>query len=200
MSNLFNIKSWDEFKKIFNSNIGSALNYIERVDSYVIIAHNHQLKFHYMLAKSSADPSELSDFEVNYKDKITISGKLKTEVSSPDLVIAKANDSSATAVKSLNNKSGILKAFLIDYDGHKVMTSLKVDGEVIFNVSCETLDQIKAIGSLKNNSISWDNESNSFIFKPDFPIKFRSSISIEAKGLDQSNNKVKHLYVEWLEV
>lgn len=89
-----------------------------------------------------------------------------------------------------------LYGFHLDFNSDRVIVRVERDGVLFFEVDCQDLEDRTPVETddmqmTTGMWLSWLRSGDHFVFKPDYPIYFSSSLSIKVKA--NSNNDDREL-------
>lgn len=89
--------------------------------------------------------------------------------------------------------SGKFVGFSARFNDEDVIVKATIDGETLFEIDCDIMeilfDNTTASQNAYAGAVMWHDARNLFTFNPNFPIKFDTSVTIEAKANNTSNSR-----------
>ena len=125
-----------------------------------------------------------------------MTAKVRSIISDTEISLNNSGQSH-TVLYSYSGK-GKLYNYTLCFDDDDVFSRLVVDGEEIFNIDCDILEGMTNNDGYRSDILGWfhwDRSKNIFTFKPDYPIVYNTSVSIEAKANSGSNNRDLEAYI-----
>jgi len=221
---------WDEFKNTVEAlSLQIQVDTESSVD-YAIAAYNGIHKYVCVIAKTEPRNTEQIDFEDNWLD--TVNSKITTEINvnglnfDGDELKVKAQVQSTTP--TINNPeleysftkvdlpkwneqfytvteisgTGCIHAFHLSFNSDRVIVRLEIDGQEIFDVDCEELEDYTISNNNGNGGgnfgscmwMHWVKHGDHFVFSPKLPFKYNTSFKIMTKANSNSSSRDLEAY------
>lgn len=120
-----------------------------------------------------------------------ISSDLEIEVTAPNTTIG----AGWVTLTNRNTTTRLtLSGFVCRFNDPRVEVRLTLDGKVLFQISCDILDDIVDVDQAPSYGtyVYWNNARDVFTFAPNFPISAFTNITIEARRVSGGNKTLSH--------
>lgn len=88
-------------------------------------------------------------------------------------------------------------SFSMNFNSDNVYVRLVIDNSIIFDIDCDFLESLfhNNEHTNSNRDLNWDRSKNTLSFRPNFPIKYTTSISIQSRSNSSSMSRDMKYYL-----